>query len=160
MEFNVIKVIDREQYHNVSLEAVRTEACPNCEHRPFVDCNAKLTTKVASLLLIAAMCLLGSIGFAQEGVKADMFRLHNSARPFPFRYDAQLDVSAQQYADYLDRVNGEGHSADGRSPGQRMTAAGYRASTWGENMAEVSATPEPTFRAWMNSRPPIEHPKP
>lgn len=40
---------------------------------------------------------------------------------------------------------------DGTDPGKRITAAGYRWSAWGENIAKGQPDPESVMRAWMNS---------
>ena len=50
---------------------------------------------------------------------------------------------------YFDHV-----SPGGKDPGVRISAAGYRASAWGENIAWGSgglATPKSIVREWMNS---------
>ncbi len=48
--------------------------------------------------------------------------------------------------DYFSHTSPEGGSA-----GDRITAAGYRWSTWGENIARGQQTPESVMDAWMNS---------
>ena len=42
-------------------------------------------------------------------------------------------------------------SPDGRTPFDRMTAAGYRYSTAAENIAAGQRTPQDVMTAWMNS---------
>jgi uncharacterized protein YkwD len=41
--------------------------------------------------------------------------------------------------------------SDGSNPGQRITAAGYAWSTYGENIATGQATPEEAISTWMGS---------
>ncbi|MGW6905081.1 sigma-70 family RNA polymerase sigma factor [Streptomyces sp. NPDC054940] len=48
--------------------------------------------------------------------------------------------------DFFDHTN-----PDGEDPGQRITAAGYRWSTYGENIAMGQQTPEAVMESWMNS---------
>ena len=45
----------------------------------------------------------------------------------------------------------QAHSQDGRTPFDRMTAAGYRYSTAAENIAAGQRTPQDVMTAWMNS---------
>ncbi|MET9834776.1 sigma-70 family RNA polymerase sigma factor [Streptomyces sp. NPDC006385] len=70
----------------------------------------------------------------------------------PLTEDALLNKSAQghsadmQARDFFDHTN-----PDGADPGQRITAAGYRWSTYGENIAQGQRTPEAVMDSWMNS---------
>lgn len=42
-------------------------------------------------------------------------------------------------------------SQDGSGPGDRITDAGYRWSTYGENIAKGQRTPAAVMDSWMNS---------
>lgn len=53
------------------------------------------------------------------------------------------DMAAKGYFDH--------NSPDGRDPGDRITAAGYRWTTYGENIARGQQTPESVMEGWMNS---------
>ncbi|MFJ6929229.1 sigma-70 family RNA polymerase sigma factor [Streptomyces nigra] len=70
----------------------------------------------------------------------------------PLAEDSLLDKSAQAHSadmaarDFFDHTN-----PDGAGPGQRITAAGYRWSTYGENIAMGQQTPEAVMESWMNS---------
>ncbi|MFI2206594.1 sigma-70 family RNA polymerase sigma factor [Streptomyces sp. NPDC020192] len=70
----------------------------------------------------------------------------------PVSENAELDKAAQGHSDdmaarsYFDHV-----SPDGTDPGQRITAAGYHWSTYGENIAQGQPTPQAVMDAWMNS---------
>ncbi|MBK3637924.1 CAP domain-containing protein [Streptomyces sp. MBT97] len=70
----------------------------------------------------------------------------------PLTEDPQLRRSAQGHSDdmaardFFDHVN-----PDGADPGQRITAAGYRWSTYGENIAKGQQTAESVMTSWMNS---------
>jgi uncharacterized protein YkwD len=70
----------------------------------------------------------------------------------PLTEDPQLEKAAQNHSDdmaardFFDHTN-----PDGADPGQRITAAGYRWSTYGENIAKGQQTPESVMDSWMNS---------
>ncbi|MGW1958053.1 sigma-70 family RNA polymerase sigma factor [Streptomyces sp. NPDC001920] len=70
----------------------------------------------------------------------------------PLAQDALLNKAAQGHSadmdarDFFDHTN-----PDGADPGQRITAAGYRWSTYGENIAQGQQTPEAVMDSWMNS---------
>ncbi|MEV1066230.1 sigma-70 family RNA polymerase sigma factor [Streptomyces sp. NPDC050263] len=53
------------------------------------------------------------------------------------------DMAARDFFDHID--------PDGVDPGQRVTAAGYRWSTYGENIAKGQQTAESVMTSWMNS---------
>ena len=54
-----------------------------------------------------------------------------------------LDMATQNYFSHT--------SQDGRSAGQRITAAGYQWQTYGENIAYGYSSPEAVMAGWMNS---------
>ena len=70
----------------------------------------------------------------------------------PLTVNATLTAVAQAHSqdmathDYFDH-----NSQDGRTPFDRMTAAGYRYSTAAENIAAGQRTPQDVMTAWMNS---------
>ncbi|MFC5804599.1 sigma-70 family RNA polymerase sigma factor [Streptomyces formicae] len=53
------------------------------------------------------------------------------------------DMAARDYFDHT--------SPDGTDPGDRITAAGYSWSTYGENIARGQQTPASVMESWMNS---------
>ena len=70
----------------------------------------------------------------------------------PLKGESHLDAAAYGHA--LDMAEGDyfAHdSEDGRSPWDRITAAGYAYSTAAENIAAGYATPAEVVTAWMNS---------
>ncbi|MGW0800290.1 sigma-70 family RNA polymerase sigma factor [Streptomyces sp. NPDC002692] len=70
----------------------------------------------------------------------------------PLTEDAQLEKAAQAHSDDMAARNFFEHTnPDGADPGQRITAAGYRWSTYGENIAEGQQTPQAVMESWMNS---------
>ncbi|MFG2331529.1 sigma-70 family RNA polymerase sigma factor [Streptomyces sp. NPDC048604] len=70
----------------------------------------------------------------------------------PVTGNALLDRAAQGHSedmaarDFFDHTN-----PDGDGPGERVTAAGYRWSTYGENIAMGQRTPQDVMNSWMNS---------
>ncbi|RII20216.1 RNA polymerase sigma factor RpoE [Streptomyces sp. YIM 130001] len=54
-----------------------------------------------------------------------------------------VDMAARDYFDHT--------SPDGKDPGDRITAAGYRWSTYGENIARGQQTAAQVMEGWMNS---------
>ncbi|MGW6512728.1 CAP domain-containing protein, partial [Streptomyces niveus] len=53
------------------------------------------------------------------------------------------DMAAKDYFDH--------NSPDGKDPGDRITAAGYRWTTYGENIARGQQTAAEVMKGWMNS---------
>lgn len=70
----------------------------------------------------------------------------------PLRLDSALVEAAGKHASdmvrrhYMDHTN-----PDGQDPGDRMTAAGYRGSGWGENIAAGYDSAQKVVAAWMQS---------
>ncbi|GAA4300178.1 hypothetical protein GCM10023178_05100 [Actinomadura luteofluorescens] len=66
--------------------------------------------------------------------------------------DSQLQAAAQGHSDDMVARNFFDHTnPSGKNPGDRITAAGYRWSTYGENIAYGQRTPAAVMSAWMNS---------
>ncbi|QTD96520.1 sigma-70 family RNA polymerase sigma factor [Streptomyces cyanogenus] len=93
---------------------------------------------------------------APAGTVAQVVALVNKERATagcgPVTEDPQLDKAAQGHSDdmaargFFDHTN-----PDGAGPGERITAAGYRWSTYGENIARGQQTPQAVMDSWMNS---------
>jgi uncharacterized protein YkwD len=70
----------------------------------------------------------------------------------PLRLDSSLVEAAGKHASdmvrrhYMDHTN-----PDGQDPGDRMRAAGYNGSSWGENIAAGYSTAQKVMAAWMQS---------
>ncbi|MBT2394870.1 sigma-70 family RNA polymerase sigma factor [Streptomyces sp. ISL-100] len=70
----------------------------------------------------------------------------------PVRQNSRLNTAAQRHSadmaarDFFDHTN-----PDGAGPGERITAAGYTWSTYGENIALGQRTPAQVMESWMNS---------
>ena len=58
-------------------------------------------------------------------------------------YDHSVDMNKQGYLSHT--------GLDGSNPAQRITAAGYHWSTWGENIAEGYSTEQIVINAWLGS---------
>lgn len=70
----------------------------------------------------------------------------------PLTEDPQLEDAAQRHSDDMAARNFFDHTnPDGADPGQRITAAGYRWSTYGENIAQGQQSPQAVMDSWMNS---------
>ncbi|OLT30785.1 hypothetical protein BJF79_09295 [Actinomadura sp. CNU-125] len=89
-------------------------------------------------------------------VAAQVVALVNDARADngcePVRSNAKLAQAAQGHsADMAARGYFDHTAPDGDGPGDRITAAGYRWTAYGENIAKGQSSPESVMRSWMNS---------
>jgi uncharacterized protein YkwD len=90
------------------------------------------------------------------GVTTQVVTLTNAERAKagcgPLTVNATLTSVAQAHSQDMATNNYfEHNSQDGRTPFDRMTAAGYRYSTAAENIAAGQRTPQDVMTAWMNS---------
>jgi uncharacterized protein YkwD len=90
------------------------------------------------------------------GVTTQVVTLTNAERAKagcgPLAVNATLTAVAQAHSQDMATKNYFDHnSQDGRTPFDRMTAAGYRYSTAAENIAAGQRTPQDVMTAWMNS---------
>ncbi|WP_322759156.1 CAP domain-containing protein [Frankia sp. Cr2] len=70
----------------------------------------------------------------------------------PLTVDSRLTAAAQAHSDDMATHNYFSHtSQDGRTPFQRMAAAGYQFSIAAENIAAGQRTPTDVMTGWMNS---------
>lgn len=93
---------------------------------------------------------------AGGGAAAQVIALVNSERAAagcgPLKEDAQLRTAAQGHSDDMANRDFFSHTnPDGADPGKRTTAAGYRWSTYGENIAMGQQTPQQVMDSWMKS---------
>ncbi|PCG87330.1 RNA polymerase [Streptomyces sp. WZ.A104] len=93
---------------------------------------------------------------APAGTAAQVTELVNAERAKagcgPVSVNELLNTAAQRHsADMAARDYFSHTSPDGTDPGDRITAAGYRWSTYGENIAKGQRTPADVMKAWMNS---------
>lgn len=67
-------------------------------------------------------------------------------------YDNRLQSAAQAHANWMASTGRMSHTgANGSSGGQRITAAGFAWSAWGENIAVGQTSSTAVFRAWRSS---------
>ncbi|MFJ3204236.1 sigma-70 family RNA polymerase sigma factor [Streptomyces sp. NPDC086989] len=95
-------------------------------------------------------------GPAPAGVAGQVIALVNSERAKagcgPLKEDPQLRAAAQGHSDDMAARDFFSHTnPDGADPGKRTTAAGYRWSTYGENIARGQQTADSVMDSWMNS---------
>ncbi|MFJ9623156.1 sigma-70 family RNA polymerase sigma factor [Streptomyces sp. NPDC101181] len=93
---------------------------------------------------------------APAGTAAQVTELVNAERAKegcgPVSVNEKLNTAAQRHsADMAARDYFSHTSPDGTDPGDRITAAGYRWSTYGENIAKGQRTPADVMRSWMDS---------
>jgi RNA polymerase sigma factor (sigma-70 family) len=93
---------------------------------------------------------------APTGTVAQVVALVNKERAAagcgPLTEDAQLEDAALAHSeDMAARDFFDHNNPDGVDPGARITAAGYRWSTYGENIAMGQPTPQAVMESWMNS---------
>ncbi|MFJ7627516.1 sigma-70 family RNA polymerase sigma factor [Streptomyces sp. NPDC097595] len=70
----------------------------------------------------------------------------------PVTGNDELTTAAQRHSEDMAAHDYFSHtSQDGSGPGERITAAGYRWSTYGENIAKGQRTPADVMNSWMNS---------
>ncbi|MEU2155075.1 sigma-70 family RNA polymerase sigma factor [Streptomyces sp. NPDC019396] len=70
----------------------------------------------------------------------------------PVSNNGQLASAATNHSDDMaDRGFFDHTNPDGEDPGDRITDAGYRWSTYGENIARGQQSPESVMDSWMNS---------
>ncbi|MEU6383651.1 CAP domain-containing protein [Streptomyces bauhiniae] len=70
----------------------------------------------------------------------------------PVKLNSTLTKAAQDHSADMAAHNTMSHTgSDGSDPGSRITAAGYRWSAYGENVAYGYATPEQVMAGWMDS---------
>ncbi|MGW3338777.1 CAP domain-containing protein [Streptomyces sp. NPDC001009] len=70
----------------------------------------------------------------------------------PVELNSTLSKAAQDHSADMAAHNTMSHTgSDGSDPGSRITAAGYRWSAYGENVAYGYSTPEQVMAGWMDS---------
>ncbi|MEU5951650.1 sigma-70 family RNA polymerase sigma factor [Streptomyces sp. NPDC047525] len=87
---------------------------------------------------------------------AEVTRLANAERAKsgcgPLTLNSKLGNAAQGHSDDMAERDFFDHTnPDGKDPGDRVTAAGYQWSTYGENIAAGQRTPAAVMDSWMNS---------
>jgi uncharacterized protein YkwD len=98
-----------------------------------------------------------SIGPAPEATTQQNVFVYTNAhraryRAQPVRYHYALAVAAQRHANDMASRNQMTHTgSDGSNPGQRISRAGFRWTSWGENVAVGYSSSSAVVWAWLNS---------
>lgn len=113
--------------------ATATAQAPGCS-----DTDLAVTAATAARAADAVRCLVNAERTAR-GLR-------------PLAADQRLTSVARAYADEMRSGDFFDHTApDGSTPGSRVSDAGYRWSTVGENIAMGQRTPREVMTAWMRS---------
>ncbi|GAA3148290.1 sigma-70 family RNA polymerase sigma factor [Streptomyces rectiviolaceus] len=93
---------------------------------------------------------------AGNSYSEEVTRLANAERAKsgcgPLTLNSKLGNAAQGHSDDMAERDFFDHTnPDGEDPGDRVTAAGYKWSTYGENIAAGQRTPAAVMDSWMNS---------
>jgi uncharacterized protein YkwD len=117
-----------------------------------------------NLLKSCVVCLvvvLGGLslqGQAQANPADDVVAYTNEVRQRaglpPLRGNDRLATAAMAHAKQMAREDTLSHVLDGKNAGDRIAAAGYRFSCWGENLAWLKGYDDPAAEAvkgWLDS---------
>ena len=70
----------------------------------------------------------------------------------PLKWNATLEKVAKAHSDDMRRRNTMTHyGKDGKDPGNRLNKAGYKWSTWAENVAMGQQNEEEVIKSWLKS---------
>ncbi|MEV6524936.1 CAP domain-containing protein [Longispora sp. NPDC051575] len=98
----------------------------------------------------------GDVRGAGDSREAQVLTLVNNERKTAgcaaLTADTRLAVSARMHsADMIKRGFFDHTNPDGKSPGERIAAAGFSGGAWGENIAAGQRDAASVMKAWMNS---------
>jgi uncharacterized protein YkwD len=133
--------------------------------RPTTTTVRPTTTTVAPTTTAAPATTVPASGGAATATQLDLLAQVNARRAtgvscggtwFPavpaLSLQGNLGTAAQNYAVDMATYNYFSHTGrDGSSPGDRITAAGYRWQAWAENIAAGQQTTTAVVTAWFNS---------
>lgn len=95
-----------------------------------------------------------------------LLQLHNNHRLTlglsTLSLNQALGNAAQKHSNWMLTNNNMNHFENGKGPGDRITAEGYKWAAYGENIASGYATPQAVFQGWLKSsghRANIENPR-
>lgn len=69
----------------------------------------------------------------------------------PLKSNELLTRAARDHTANMARQGQLNHTLDGKGPGERLAAVGYRHAGWGENVAMGQPTPADAMADWMSS---------
>ena len=106
--------------------------------------------------LLACLLVLVPVSFAfSADIRDEVCNLINKERAKrklkPVTLNSKLTGAAQDYALYMAKHKKFSHNADGRSPGQRISAKKYKWSACGEIIAKGYPNAAAVVKGWMNS---------
>jgi uncharacterized protein YkwD len=106
-----------------------------------------------ALMALLAVLALGRAQAQDTGRVLALVNQHRAANGLaPLTRAVELDSAAQRHSNDMATNNFFNHTgSDGSSAGQRITAAGYRWTRCGENIAAGYSSPDAVVTAWMNS---------
>jgi uncharacterized protein YkwD len=95
----------------------------------------------------------GSCGNAEETEVLNLVnQIRNTNGLKPYACDATVAYTARKFSQYQCDANFFAHvGPDGRTPGQRLAAAGAIFYNWGENCTMAGPTAQAAVTSWMNS---------
>jgi uncharacterized protein YkwD len=107
----------------------------------------------------ACACALAALSLARAHAQEmvdQVLQLVNAQRSAnglaPLLRNEALDRAALRHSQDMAEGSFMSHAgSDGSNPGQRIQAAGYTSSTWGENIAIWYPSAQAVMDAWMNS---------
>lgn len=86
-------------------------------------------------------------------VETDLLYLHNKERKDDLIFSEELQIIAEEHADWMKKSKRLSHTGQDRSSvSTRAKNTNIKFSYIGENIASGQRTPEKVFDAWMNSR--------
>ncbi|WP_222854307.1 CAP domain-containing protein [Fodinicola acaciae] len=119
--------------------------------RVIFACLLAGATGAASLTAVAVSPAYAAVSYAQQVVDLtnQQRRSHGCGN---LTVNAALTRSAQGHSADMAAHNYFAHnSQNGKTPGARITSAGYSWSRWAENIAAGYQTPAQVVNGWMNS---------
>ena len=164
----------RSSYLSMSGDGVATNAaqliveradCKAIMDPAFTDVGVYLDAR--ELRMVAAAPFAPSVQMTQNDAGRRVLDLVNRARSQartcgsksfgaakPVRWNDKLAAAGRAHADDMARKNYFSHDGrDGSTPAQRVTRAGYRYRTTGENIAAGQMDPEGAVAGWIKSPP-------
>lgn len=88
-------------------------------------------------------------------VISQLLQLHNNYRQQmglkPLVLNQALVNAAQKHTNWMKQNNTLSHFQNGKGPGDRISAEGYKWRAYGENIANGYPTAQAVFQGWLNS---------
>src|SRR5262245_33547024 len=89
---------------------------------------------------------------ADEQAVVDLVNVERKkANLSPLKVNEKLTKTARDHSTNMAKQDKLDHTLDGKGPGDRVTAAGYKYSSVAENIAMGQKTPAAVMQTWLNS---------